>query len=191
MEVGNWGWYWPRISPNSTVDDALAAGHLGSSLKDYLSDFGRRQLYLAFEFEQLPETSNCVRIDSDYRDALGNFRPVINYQVNDYTKRGIAEAWQLSKQIYATINAEDQTDPEREHGFDGPGHAAGTHVMGTTRNNSVTNTELRSWDHENLYIVGCGSMPTIGTSNPTLTGAALTTRAAEAIVAQMDRETGR
>nr|WP_258316367.1 GMC family oxidoreductase [Cylindrospermopsis raciborskii] len=31
---------------------------------------------------------------------------------------------------------------------------------------------LKSWDHPNLYLVGSGSMPTIGTSNTTVTIAA-------------------
>ena len=29
--------------------------------------------------------------------------------------------------------------------------------------------QQRSWDHENLYLVGAGSMPSVGTSNTTLT----------------------
>jgi len=29
--------------------------------------------------------------------------------------------------------------------------------------------EACAWDHDNLYLVGCGNMPTIGTSNPSLT----------------------
>jgi choline dehydrogenase-like flavoprotein len=35
--------------------------------------------------------------------------------------------------------------------------------------------------------VGCGNMPTLGTSNPTLTMAALTFRAAEAILKQLEQ----
>jgi choline dehydrogenase-like flavoprotein len=45
--------------------------------------------------------------------------------------------------------------------------------MGSTPDDSVVNEQQRCWDHENLYLVGCGNMPTIGTSNPTLTMTAL------------------
>jgi choline dehydrogenase-like flavoprotein len=41
---------------------------------------------------------------------------------------------------------------------------------------------MRCWEHPNLYLVGCGAMPTFGTSNPTLTMAALTYRAADSIL---------
>jgi choline dehydrogenase-like flavoprotein len=40
----------------------------------------------------------------------------------------------------------------------------------------------RSWDHDNLYLVGCGSFPTVATANPTLTMAALALRTADHIV---------
>jgi len=45
--------------------------------------------------------------------------------------------------------------------------------MGDSPENSVVSQYQQSWDHENLYIVGSGSMPTIGTSNTTATLAAL------------------
>ena len=66
--------------------------------------------------------------------------------------------------------------------FHGAGHIVGTHRLGDDPATSVTNTDLRSWDHENLFLVGCGSMPTIGTSNPSLTMAALVYRASRAIL---------
>ena len=64
----------------------------------------------------------------------------------------------------------------------GAGHLAGTHRMGTSPNNSVVDRRQRTWAHENLYLAGCGNMPTIGTSNPTLTMSALAFAAAEKIL---------
>ncbi|MCX4632358.1 GMC oxidoreductase [Streptomyces sp. NBC_01443] len=43
----------------------------------------------------------------------------------------------------------------------------------------------RCWDHPGLYAVGCGSMPSAATSNPTLTMAALALRSAERIEADL------
>ena len=67
----------------------------------------------------------------------------------------------------------------------GGNHLAGTHIMGTSSNTSVVNSEQRSWDHENLYLVGGGSMPTIGTANVTPTIAALCFRSAQAMLGQL------
>jgi choline dehydrogenase-like flavoprotein len=46
----------------------------------------------------------------------------------------------------------------------------------------VTDRNMKAWDHPNLYVVGTGNQVTIGTANPTLTGAALSIRAADAML---------
>jgi len=69
----------------------------------------------------------------------------------------------------------------RGYSFVGAGQLVGTHRIGTDRQNSVTNDEMKTWDHDNLWMVGAGSMPTIATSNPTLTLSAMAFRAARAI----------
>jgi choline dehydrogenase-like flavoprotein len=64
----------------------------------------------------------------------------------------------------------------------GAGHIAGTHRMGANRHDSVVNWRQQTWDHENLFLVGCGNMPTLATPNPTLTMAALAFWAADNIL---------
>jgi len=49
----------------------------------------------------------------------------------------------------------------------------------------VVNLDLRSWDHENLFLVGGGSMPTIGTANVTNTLAALCFKSVKAMLKQL------
>ena len=71
----------------------------------------------------------------------------------------------------------------------GGNHLAGTHIMGTDATTSVVDSSQRSWDHENLYLVGGGSMASVGTSNITLTIAAMCFRSAERVVEQLERET--
>ena len=66
--------------------------------------------------------------------------------------------------------------------MNGAGHVAGTHRMGFTKNHSVVNLRQQSWDHDNLYLVGCANMSTLGTSNPTLTASAFAIRAADNIL---------
>jgi choline dehydrogenase-like flavoprotein len=56
--------------------------------------------------------------------------------------------------------------------------------MGEKPSNSVVNKDQRSWDHENLFLVGSGTFPTVATANPTLTLAALCLRTAEIIKQQ-------
>jgi choline dehydrogenase-like flavoprotein len=115
-----------------------------------------------------------------------------------YTLEGVAFARRLSRRIYQRLGAEDHTsyDPSEvgsvSHGGEtyvirGGNHWAGTHVMGTTPQNSVVDSKQRSWDHENLYLTGGGSMPSVSTSNTTLTLSALCFMTAERIVEGLRR----
>ncbi len=64
----------------------------------------------------------------------------------------------------------------------GAGHLMGTYRMGDDPKTSVVDSRQRSHDHQNLFLVGSGTFPTVGTANPTLTLSALTLRTADSIV---------
>jgi choline dehydrogenase-like flavoprotein len=183
--IHNDGWGWATESPYTElfrlVDDQ---NKFGRALKRGLVDRISRQLLLDFMVEVPPDPGNRITVDPRYRDQLGNLRPVLSYSLNDYVLDGVAFARRLSRKIYQRLGAEDHSayDP-LQYGWvshEGQGyiirggnHWAGTHVMGTDAKNSVVDLHQRSWDHANLYLAGAGSMPTIGTSNTTLTLSAL------------------
>jgi choline dehydrogenase-like flavoprotein len=58
----------------------------------------------------------------------------------------------------------------------------GTYRMGDDPKTSVVDSNQRSHDHNNLYLVGSGTFPTGGTANPTLTLSALALRTADNII---------
>ncbi len=191
IEIGNWGWSWPEGAPIATVPDLIDQKNLfGKQLRNTIGTTYPRMFRFGFLVEQLPDANNRVTIDPSYRDQLGNYRPVINYNVDDYTRAGMAAAKQVSDLIFQRLGVEGFTeyspsDPGyltyqgQGYTFNGAGHLVGTHIMGFDRKTSVVDKNQRSWDHPNLFLVGCGNMPTIATSNPTLTMAALTYWAAE------------
>jgi len=123
-------------------------------------------------------------------------RPILSYNIPEYTMRGVAAARELSHRIYKQLGAEDHShyDP-RDTGYlsyqgedyviRGGNHWAGTHIMGTTPQNSVVDENQRSWDQQNLYLAGAGSMASIGTANTTLTLSALCFKSAEAIIKEL------
>jgi choline dehydrogenase-like flavoprotein len=193
VEIDNWGWNWAANAPYSTVQTLLQQERLfGKSLRNALFDQAQRQVRFGFLMEVPPDPSNRITIADAYRDRIDNYRPVINFDLPDYTKEGIAEARRTCEQLFARMNVVDHTvyaDTDPGHfewkgigyTWQGAGHYIGGHVMGTDRNRSVVDKDQKVWDHDNLWLVGCGNMPTEGTSNPTLTMVALTFRAAESI----------
>lgn len=194
IEIGNWGWSWAAGPPQVEVAELLAAGVRGKELRERLGDRLGRQFALQFELEQPADPANRVTLDPDRRDRLGLPRPALHYDLSAYVRRGMASARAVSDQLFALLGAEDHTRYEAgprwpgrlEHqghpyAYRGAGHAGGTHIMGDSPADSVVDQWQRCWDHPNLYAVGCGSMPSLGTSNPSLTMAALALRSADRI----------
>ncbi len=193
VEIGNWGWNWPANTPESTLLDAVDnLGLSGKELIAHVRDIGSRQFRMGWEFEQLPEERNRIEISDDYRDELGNYRPIIHYHIDRYQKLAARAARRMSKKIFRKLNVEEFTSyKETDAGYfefrgrgytvNGAGHLVGTHRMGENAQDGVVDVNQRAFDHPNLFVAGCGSMRTIATSNPTLTMAALAFKTAEAI----------
>ncbi|WCD90212.1 Fructose dehydrogenase large subunit [Streptomyces xanthophaeus] len=203
IEIGNWGWLWAKGPVDVEVAELLRStgadgrGLRGPELRRAVADRVGRQFALQFEMEQGADPANRVTLDPGHLDASGLPRPVITYDLSDHVKEGIAAAKAVSDQLFTLLGAEDHTDfapaawpgrfthKDRVYGYRGAGHGAGTHIMGSSPGSSVVDRWQRCWDHPGLYAVGCGSMPSVATSNPTLTMAALALRSARRIEAEL------
>ncbi len=201
MSIHNDGWGWSGTDPTKVVGDAVDQNIYGNQLRQELISKISRQLLLDFMCELPAESSNRVTIDDQYKDQLGIPRPVIHFNIPNYTKNAIVFARKLSTTIFKHLGVTDCTkykydEPPQDPAYfeyEGQGywtrggnHFAGTHVMGTSKFNSVVDQNLRSWDHENLYMVGAGSMPSIGSANTTLTLAALSFKASEQMLKDLN-----
>jgi len=195
--IDNWGWGWPSFSPGSNVTKAVMEGDFGQKLRQKLEHDLTRQVLLHFECEQDPQPENRVTIDSKYKDRIGNYRPVIHYDASNYVKEAFRIAKLVSDQIFKVNGITDRSSYTLDqaayweyqgNGYTsrGAGHIVGTHRLGSNPGTSVVDPEMRTWDHKNLFLAGCGNMPTLGTSNPTLTMAALAFKSAEAILKQLE-----
>jgi choline dehydrogenase-like flavoprotein len=208
IEIGNEGWNFPIGDPYTTTVDLVDGLNQSGLNKDRKALFGpdltrelndrlARQFRLGFLVEQSPEDANAVTLSEQYTDHLGLPRPQIQYDLSDYTKNGFLAAKATASAIFKAMDAvEYTTEPPADEPtsfvwppgektrirYYGAGHLVGTHRMGTDRSNSAVDDMQRSWDHNNLYLVGCGSFPTVATANPTLTMAALALRTADHIV---------
>ncbi|GAB7199053.1 GMC family oxidoreductase [Dickeya oryzae] len=198
IELSNDGWRWPVNKLYDDVDTLLKEPLCGPRLRSQLRERLSRQCSARCMVEQLPEYNNRVTIHPDYRDALGNYRPVIHYDLSLYTRAGVARASTVMRQVFRQIgvhNASHYSPDEPGYftcqgqplAFTGAGHIAGTHCMGNSPHHSVVDRQQRSWTHKNLYLVGAGNMVSMGTAPPTLTLAALTLWAAHTILSELDR----
>jgi glucose dehydrogenase len=207
MEMGNEGWNWatgdpytsvnalitPGANPISGPHHTVTGGLIGTALKTQINAILTRQFRFGSLVEQLGLSTNRVTLSTQFKDNLGLPRPEITYDLDDYTKAGFAAASGAAQQIFNKMQAVDFTfvDPTNPSAFtfngavyllQGAGHVMGTYRMGSDPQTSVVDATQRSHDHQNLYLLGSGVFPSVGTANPTLTIVALSIMAAEAIL---------
>jgi len=178
LQFDNQGWAWPTGAPDSTVRELVKQGLRGAELDRALQAHASREINIATMVEQLPDAANRIVPDFDRRDAIGLPRPRITYSVDDYSRKALAHARRIAREVGAALKATEMHD-----GSDiiSSGHVIGTCRMGTDAKASVVNPDLRAHDHANLFLLGSGVFPTSAASNPTLTIAALSLRAVDAI----------
>jgi choline dehydrogenase-like flavoprotein len=178
IEIGNDGWAWPKGAPTSTAAELARTGLRGKALDGALRGEASRHVRLAGQVEQLPDPRNRVTLDPDQRDIYGVPLPRIDFRLDDYVEAGLAEARALHEEIFARLRA---TDLQHRDRAEGAGHIIGTARMGDDPKHSVVDRDLRSHDHQNLFILGSAVFPSSATANPTLTIAALSLRAVDRV----------
>jgi len=111
VDIHNDGWGWATGSPFTDIVDLVDSGNkIGPDLRKNVVDRISNQLLLAYMIEQPAEESNAITIDWNVTDNLGNPRPIINYNLSEYSKSGIALARETSKLIFQRLGVDDFSD---------------------------------------------------------------------------------
>ncbi|TMV82564.1 GMC family oxidoreductase [Thioclava sp. BHET1] len=171
-----------NFNMNETVTQmALKDGVLGSALNDRIRHDSARYMSLYSMFETLPEPSNRVQPGKG-RDAMGNPNIQLTYNVPDYTKGAIDPCYDDFSYFIKAMNGKAIDHNKTLGNHD---HIMGTVIMGDSAKDSVVDKDNRSWDHDNLFVVSTGNLPSSSVVNPTLTGVALGIRAADTIAKEV------
>ena len=187
--------------PGTILDLVSNRKYAGTNLRDKLTR-SLRHLTLNSACEQLPVETNYVALAKDAAgnevpDELGITRPQINYKVDDplgYVRNAFKKIVEIHKQVFTAMGVDEKNQvpaldkDDQPLSYGGSGHIMGTTRMGTTAKNSVVNEYCRSWDHENLFILGSSVFPTSSTANPTSTVAALSIRTVRAMLRYMSEQ---
>lgn len=194
MEIGNEGWNWATNDPWNSVNEFVGGKQFGTALKTSVNHRLTGQFRFGSLVEQMPLSTNCIVPSKTVFDHLGIPVPEINYDLDDYTRAGYAAARAASAAFFEKAGATDMTapvDPKGASSFDfdgttyqlnGAGHVMGTLRMGTDKASCVVDENQRSHDHTNLFMVGSGVFPSVGTANPTLTIVATTLKTVDFII---------
>jgi choline dehydrogenase-like flavoprotein len=162
------------------TDIALGADEFGDALLDRIRTEYGTHIAMGGLVEQYPQAENRIRLDPSRTDDHGNPVPDVVWSLDNRTKRTIRRANEIQRAVLEELGADiDWVVGPAETG---PAfHHMGTTRMGTDPESSVVDPDCRTHDLSNLTIAGSSTFVTGGAMNPTLTLAALSLKAADAV----------
>ncbi|WP_390332366.1 GMC oxidoreductase [Undibacterium arcticum] len=165
----------------------IAEGVYGPEFEKQLRYRAAHQVNVKNVLDVLPNPENRITLSAQ-KDAMGIPKPQAHYAIDEYTRRG-AEVSKADFTRIAELMGGTNLRYSAEGNFANNQHITGTMSMGNDPKTSVVDRFGRTHDHENLFIVSTGVMPTAATCNSTQTGLALALRTAQHILEQSNVRT--
>ena len=166
---------------------AVAEMGVGGAYKDLLAEPGAWTIGGTAFGEMLPNHNNRISLDETKKDKWG--LPVLKMDV----ATGENERLMRRDMIADMADMLEQTGVKNVNTYDGeyfPGmgiHEMGTARMGRDPKTSVLNSHNQVWDAPNVFVTDGACMVSSGCQNPSLTYMALTARAADHAVNELNR----
>ena len=166
---------------------AVAELGVGGDFKDAAATPGPWTIGGTAFGEMLPNHANMVSLDAAKQDKWG--LPVLKIDC----ATGENERLMRRDMIADMVEMLERTGVKDVKPYDGeyfPGmgiHEMGTARMGTSPRNSVLNAHNQVWDAPNVFVTDGSAMASTACQNPSLTYMALTARAADHAVRELNR----
>jgi choline dehydrogenase-like flavoprotein len=166
---------------------AVAELGVGGAFKDMAAEPGGWSVGATAFGEMLPQHSNKVTFDEVKKDKWG--LPVLKIDCGT----GENERLMRKDMIHDMEELLEQCGVKEVNGYDNecfPGmgiHEMGTARMGRSAKSSVLNSWNQVWDAPNVFVTDGSSMASSACQNPSLTYMALTARAADHAVNELNR----
>lgn len=166
---------------------AVAELGVGAEFKDAMTMPGQWKIGATAFGEMLPNHANMVSIDAAKKDKWG--QPVLKIDC----ATGENERLMRKDMIFDMAEMLEQTGMKKVKPYDNgyfPGmgiHEMGTARMGRDPKTSVLNSHNQVWDAPNVFVTDGACMTSASCVNPSLTYMALTARAADYAVAELNR----
>jgi choline dehydrogenase-like flavoprotein len=160
---------------------------VGAAFKDAMAEPGEWRIGATAFGEMLPSHENKVTIDETRKDKWG--LPVLAIDCETGENERLMRKDMMSD-MAETLEACGATDVETYDRGYAPGmgiHEMGTARMGRDPKTSVLNRWNQVWDAPNVFVTDGACMTSAACQNPSLTYMALTARAADHAVSELER----
>ncbi|HET9371184.1 MAG TPA: GMC family oxidoreductase [Vicinamibacterales bacterium] len=157
--------------------DASGQVLLGEDLiRDWRTRTTRGTARVRGYFDVHPDRDSRLTLDSATKNRWGDPMPVIQHKTDAATDARAAATRDHFEQLFTQLGKANDGRVGRMSALNYQDHPAGGCRMGTDPAASVVDSYGRTYDHENLFVVGAPTLPTGGTTNGTLTFVALALR---------------
>lgn len=170
---------------DGTSSSLISAGVYGVEFEKKLRYSAAREMNLKNVLEVLPDPERRIDL-SDEKDSMGIPKPRAHYSIDEYTRKGHERSQQDFKKI-AELMGGTNLRPSKEGLFSNNQHICGTLSMGKDPATSVCDQWGRPYEHENLFLMGTGLLPTSGTCNSTENGIAVALRTVQYILSEQGK----
>ena len=168
---------------------AVAELGVGGDFKDRMSEPGGWEIGATAFGEMLPNHNNKISLDEEKKDKWGMPVLKIDCATGENERLMRRDMGADMAEMLEACGVKDVNTYDSEY-FPGMGiHEMGTARMGTSAKNSVLNKWNQVWDAPNVFVTDGSCMASAACQNPSLTYMALTARAADHAVSELNRRT--
>jgi len=160
---------------------------IGPDLKEKMNKYGPWSMTLGCQSETLPNFDNKVTIDEDNRDAHGMPMLKISAAYGDNERRMRVDIKEQIGEMLEVMGLKNISVNESEAIFGNTVHEMGTARMGRDPKTSVLNAFNQCHDVPNLFVTDGSCMTSSGNVSTSLTYMALTARAVDYAVREMQK----
>jgi choline dehydrogenase-like flavoprotein len=166
---------------------AVAELGVGGDFKDMAAQPGQWTVGATAFGEMLPNHANMVSLDPSKKDKWGLPVLRIDCAIGENERAMRKDMTTDMAEMLEAAGVKEVTTYENEY-FPGMGiHEMGTARMGRDPKTSVLNSRNQVWDAPNVFVTDGACMTSAAAVNPSLTYMALTARAADFAVAELNR----
>ena len=168
-------------------------GGYGTGLKKDIRKLYGSTVGISGRGESVPNYDNFCEVDPGVVDKFGIPVLKFNYNWSDHERRQAKHMHDTFEEILTNLGGTllgEKPGPESDYGLHAPGriiHEVGTTRMGDDPGSSVLNKFSQAHECKNLFVVDAGSFVSQADKNPTWTILALSWRASDYLVEEMNK----
>lgn len=163
----------------------------GAEFKQKSIKYANRVLNVGIQGANLPFQHHYLDLDPTYKDIYGLPLMRMTFDFEDQDRKLVSYMAEKTKAIAeamkpTSVETSNQITTYSIVPYQST-HNTGGAIMGSDPSTSVVNNYLQMWDAENVFIIGASAFAHNSGYNPTATVGALTYRAAEGILAYLEK----